>query len=804
VAPGSFFALRTETGGEVEARILATEGAYSLTPVPDIDYDGLFPKAELEFVDSALPVEVRLRASGTIAPHNYDDSSLPVALFTFGVENVTDEPVNLSLAFSWQNLLGCGGWIVGKWAQVELPPDLQRQRAKKVEWRDVTGNYQEPVEQDGLSGLIFDSKKKEPAASYGNYCLLAQGPEGFSASHLTSWNSKGDGADFTKGFAETGVLSGGEAREGVQDKYDPAGAVALSGVIELGDTRELVFALAWHMPGHYAWNLPEKAIRYGHWHEKNFDHSSKIAAYALANRKKLEAAAFEIGHKLGRSNLPAWLSEKLANDMFPANCCSWYAGDGRFSISEAPSNMSGCMGTIDQRTASHTIWTTFWPRLDAKELDMFRLTQAENGSIAHDVGWYDLESLRKGSKWVDLPCSYILECYHHWMWTGDEEFITAMYDSMKRAALYEMSDEAEPDGDGLPDAGGGTTYDAYFWHGANSFVGTLWLASLRALERLAEKFDDGDFAETCRRAFDRTRDSMMERLWTGEYFRNYNDDRVSGKVDDAVCSGQLAGVWLGHLLDLGEILPLDIVQRALTTMYNVCLKKVPYGVADVISLEGEVTKGNHGWTCSWIPYVQAYMATVAFQSGMPDIGMETTKRCRDMVYERDKRPWEAYLAYDVFTGKGIWGRWYMTHPASWAVFWAIQGFTYSVPDAKLSLAPSLPSDMNSLSAPVFGADFWGWMEYEANRPGSMKLDFEVQRVFADEERAFKVFETRIPEGISAESLILTIDGEPLEKEHSFGENRKVCFECRLPLRVGARLSLKAGCGGCRNRQRQYV
>jgi non-lysosomal glucosylceramidase len=65
------------------------------------------------------------------------------------------------------------------------------------------------------------------------------------------------------------------------------------------------------------------------------------------------------------------------------------------------------------------------------------------------------------------------------------------------------------------------TYD--WWDFAKkdvvSYNAFLHLASLRATERLALAENDRAFAAECRKAFERGQNSLYDRLWTGEYFR---------------------------------------------------------------------------------------------------------------------------------------------------------------------------------------------------------------------------------------------------------------------------------------------
>ena len=64
-------------------------------PVEAIEYDGMFPVCTLDYKDSALPVNIKLKAVAPFVPHNADLSSTPGFILDFDVE--ANEKVEISL-----------------------------------------------------------------------------------------------------------------------------------------------------------------------------------------------------------------------------------------------------------------------------------------------------------------------------------------------------------------------------------------------------------------------------------------------------------------------------------------------------------------------------------------------------------------------------------------------------------------------------------------------------------------------------------------------------------------------------------
>ncbi|XP_014112403.1 PREDICTED: non-lysosomal glucosylceramidase-like [Pseudopodoces humilis] len=72
-------------------------------------YHALYPRAWLVYELPGQKVVLTCRQLSPVIPHDYQDSSLPVGVFIWEVENGRDEDVEVSIMFSLQNGTGAEG-----------------------------------------------------------------------------------------------------------------------------------------------------------------------------------------------------------------------------------------------------------------------------------------------------------------------------------------------------------------------------------------------------------------------------------------------------------------------------------------------------------------------------------------------------------------------------------------------------------------------------------------------------------------------------------------------------------------------
>jgi hypothetical protein len=99
----------------------------------------------------------------------------------------------------------------------------------------------------------------------------------------------------------------------------------------------------------------------------------------------------------------------------------------------------------------------------------------------------------------------------------------------------------------------------------NAYIGSLWIAALLAMARVATILDRPMEAGGYRAVADSSSRHYDDLLWNGRYF-----GRASAEDDSGLGAGcladQLNGQWWAHQLGLGYVLPRDHVRTALRTI----------------------------------------------------------------------------------------------------------------------------------------------------------------------------------------------------------------------------------------------
>jgi len=120
---GNFVALRVEKKRNSFFRIVARkpfspfEGAHGFKNTrmegaphfKECEFTNFFPFAVIDFIDRESPVKVSLTAWTPFIPLDIDNSSLPIAIFTYRLKNCSREKLNIFLAFSMMNPVGTDG-----------------------------------------------------------------------------------------------------------------------------------------------------------------------------------------------------------------------------------------------------------------------------------------------------------------------------------------------------------------------------------------------------------------------------------------------------------------------------------------------------------------------------------------------------------------------------------------------------------------------------------------------------------------------------------------------------------------------
>src|SRR5262249_39607694 len=108
--PANQFSVFVQQGDKKQAHVLAPlRESKASNVLPEWNWDmpvgagtyyALFPKAWFVYDWDALPVRLTQKQFSPIIPHNYRESSYPVGVFEWTMENPTDAPMTVGIMFT--------------------------------------------------------------------------------------------------------------------------------------------------------------------------------------------------------------------------------------------------------------------------------------------------------------------------------------------------------------------------------------------------------------------------------------------------------------------------------------------------------------------------------------------------------------------------------------------------------------------------------------------------------------------------------------------------------------------------------
>ncbi len=484
-----------------------------------------------------------------------------------------------------------------------------------------------------------------------------------------------------------------------------------------GEKHTFTFALAWHFP-----NQPN-----GHEYANRFVDAAKVIEYVFQNHERLTAATRLWRDTYYDSTLPFWLLDRLHSTVsYLATGTSQWWKNGRFWAWEG---VNCCNGTCTHVWNYSHAEARLFPELARSVREMQDFNPRSNGGGFHpETG---LVGFRSDDNYAaDGQCGTILKAYREHLMSADDAFLKRNWPSIKKALEFSISHDANSDG--LIEDLQHNTYDINYF-GANTFVGSLYLAALRAGEEMATVVGDREFAARVRSIFESGTKLTAKKLWNGEYFIQDVDLRKHPKhqYKDGCLSDQLFGQGWAHQLSLGYIYGRREVVKALESIWK-------YNWAPDIATYNEthkpvrwfVSPGQAGLlTCTWPKgdyltegtlYCDEVWTGIEYQvaghmiwEGKIDEGIVMCRAVHDRYHPDLFNPYNEIECGDH----------YARAMASWGVYLALAGFEYNGPKGWLSFAPRIAPD--NFRAGFTTAEAWITYQHEQNGSGA-KSSIEVR------------------------------------------------------------------------------
>lgn len=510
--------------------------------------------------------------------------------------------------------------------------------------------------------------------------------------------------------------------------------------------RTYAFILAWHFPNTQA----------GHEYTTRFPDAPAVAQYVFDNQPRLVGDTFKWRDLYYDGTLPCWLLDRLHSTVsyLATGTSQWWA-NGRFYAYEG---VVCCGGTCTHVWNYAQAGARLFPELErsAREMQDFNA----DGGFHAGTG---LVGFRCDNNYAaDGQCGSVLKAYREHLMSANGEFLARVYPAAKKALEYLLVQDANDDG--LIENSQPNTYDITF-EGPNTFVGSLYLAALRAGEEMAGESGDPEFAARCHRVFESGSKLSVGRLWNGEYFVQQVDlAKFPANQYGAGClADQLFGQTWARQLSLGTLYPEANVRQALGAIWK-------YNWAPDIAVYNDIhhplrwfaSPGEAGLiVCTWprsaylsqgVIYKDEVWTGMEYQAasgmiaeGLVQEGLAICRAVHDRYHPLKRNPYNEVECGDH----------YARALASWGVYTALQGFEYHGPKGHIGFAPRITPE--NFKSAFTGAEGWGL--FAQKREGGAQEDrIEVRWGVL----RLKTLAFEIPAGTAVTAVSVAANDAPIE------------------------------------------
>lgn len=607
---------------------------YALQPRGWVAYDRFNTDVSVEFFSPVIP-------------HNYRESSFPVAVFKWRVSNPSSvDSADIAIMFTWPN------------ARCH---DLQR-----VGFTNFVRSAPEGA------GIVLKAShvSNVPETENSEWCI-ATDTGSVQYSYISSWD-KTTGAVIWADFSDDGLLS-----NGALDTSQSAAAIAAKVTLGPGEARVIPFVLSWDFPVVRFGGGTEWWKRYCEYFGTASDNAFGIACEALADYEAWEQAiAARQEPVVTNRALPDWLKCAAFNELYYSQFGGsfWEAGL-RYHPSERveyrglhvddhKNFVNECMAyyncsPLDVRHYCSIVYALMWPEMERDLLvsvaDAIEYFDAALHQTPHDLGSPNVDPYfafdaygANGQHWKDLPSRYIQQVWRYYALHRDQAFLDYVWPSVKRTYVYLKN--TDTDADFLPNHSGGTdnTYD--FWggsgsrlYGSSSLCGGLWVAALEAMERMAIQQDD-DVLPEVQAWLEGARSNLTAELWYEQagYFRL--DTENSHPVTLSLMADALNGERLAQSYGLAPIADTNRIRSSLEQVYDRCVVGLRDGTGDGVGdmgiMNGRMENGdayadagaqaNEVWGGSTY-----FLAAMMYRAGLEKEALQAAFGAYYPVYEAD-------------------------------------------------------------------------------------------------------------------------------------------------------------------------
>ncbi|GAB4560730.1 MAG: non-lysosomal glucosylceramidase [Anaerolineae bacterium] len=756
-----------------------------LPGVAETAFIGEYPIAEVQYLDPELPITVSMEAFSPFVPLNSRESGIPVIIFNVTAHNPTNHVQLVSIAATLQNAVGWDGVI----------PIFDNECSL------YGGNVNALARVGDLTAIQMTSTRlPEDDDGYGSMALGTLAPE---ATYLTQWE---DLDAFWADFASDGRLSNVADSSPSPMGETWNGALAVPFPLGPGESRTITFLIAWHFPNRYVnysqrWlGIEDEKSKFwiGNYYATWLRSALDAASYVAQNYGRLAEITRRARDTFFDTTLPEPLIDAVTSQMsiIRSPTCFW-AEDGRFfgfeGCNGASTGHNEPFGGCCPLNCTH-VWNyemalaRLFPDLERTMRETeWDVQQHPSGYLPHRVvlplylpRLWDRHIGGPANPALDGLLGGILKTYREYRACGDIHWLRRVWPSVKRA-LRHIWEAHDPDQTGVIEGEQPNTYDISIY-GANTFIGSLYLAALHAVEAMAGLLGEDELASQCREVFERGRAALDERLWNGEYYiQDVDLEKYPEQNWGVGChSDQLLGQWWAHLLGLGYVLDPDHVGTAARSIFRYNFREHFRGFEQ--RPRAFVTEDDQGLLmCTWphggrpaVPTlysdevwtgIEYEVAALLLFERHVDEAIRLLSAVRTRYDGRKQNPWN-----DIECGDH-----YVRAMASWSLLEAAMGYRYDAGRSSLAFAPV--TNPERFKAPFVARDGWGSFSQRRD-------ERSLKATIALAEGELEIQRLSLKPGHVVQSATAQMNGQPIAVEWAMVEEEAVLtFQPSLALKA---------------------
>ncbi len=687
--------------------------------------------------------------------------------------------------------------VTGEWGHIDcdqfVMSDVYEQPSPKIYGLGLNRNRIR--RQCDMTSLVMTTERINSSPGYGSMALTAIG-DGVQANAYCN-----DISGLYKRWHETGIIEGDQQAGISGEGMDINGSLAAPCTLAPGESKTFTFILTWYFPNVTHGVRGDEGTLWhteGNMYTNFWSDALDVAYYVADNFNRLSTETHLYHDTLYSSNLPHWLLDRITSQVavVRGKTCFW-GKTGFFGGWEglawddgaAPGN---CTHVWQYAQAHARLFPELALRMREEMMGQMPASILDyiEGGFPHRYGqiWWTQVAF-------DGQCGEILSAYREHLNQTDQKWLNEWWTRIRKGTEYLIS-RYDSDEDGVLAGAQWNTLDGNL-SGSTSWMGTLYLATLEAAEKMAVLQEDVNSAEVFKRIRLSGMKKQNETLWNGEYYTQIPDRMRQRDYINGCHIDQLLGEWWASQLGLGPYYPVDRIKQAMTSLvknnfhtdFNGIIQEPRKFVDEKDAGMQMITWPHNDRPENFMRYSDEVMTGFEYSAaatmvhfGLVKEGYMVVKAVSDR-YDGKLRTglnpskWAAWGYNGSPFGDDECGKFYTRAMSSWSLLLTSQGYYFNGPEKIIGFDPKWqPEDHASFFT---GARAWGLFTQKRNKESQKDI---IKVSYGN----LEVVEVRltVAQGSRVGLSGINISGQPVSSELT-QDGDKVVIKFEKPVVIGA-------------------